>query len=183
MTLVSSCSCFCAINWSQVLSREWRCSWSSADRRCSNYSWVGNDFIAYQGVAYIRDLMVCIHVISQKFSTERGRLSMTFAIAVTVACVVLREISNFSRQVLAFGYYLRLHLSVCVSVRQSRVCSHNNSPPVQARTTKFGQKMQNTSGLDTYFFLNLAVGQPSNNMDLSEIEIYLGIMIIFFLFR
>ena len=39
------------------------------------------------------------------------------------------------------------------------------------------------SGLDTYFFLNLAVGQPSNNMDLSEIEIYLGMMIIFFLFR
>ena len=29
------------------------------------------------------------------------------------------------------------------------------------------------------FFPNLAVGQPSNNMDLSEIEIYLGIMIIF----
>ena len=35
------------------------------------------------------------------------------------------------------------------------------------------------SGLDTYFFPNLAVGQPSNNMDLSEIEIYLGIMMIF----
>ena len=34
-----------------------------------------------------------------------------------------------------------------------------------------------TPGLDAYFFLNLAVGQPSNNMDLSEIEIYLGIMI------
>ena len=28
------------IHWSQVLllSREWRCSWSSADRRCSNYN-------------------------------------------------------------------------------------------------------------------------------------------------
>ena len=39
------------------------------------------------------------------------------------------------------------------------------------------------TGLDTYFFLNLAVGQPSNNMDLSKIEIYLGMMIIFFLFR
>ena len=39
------------------------------------------------------------------------------------------------------------------------------------------------SGLDTYFFRNLSVGQPSNNMDLSEIEIYLGTMIISFLFR
>ena len=39
---------------------------------------------------------------------------------------------------------------------------------------------QVSTGLDAYFFPNLAVGQPSNNMDLSEIEIYLGIMIIFF---
>ena len=30
-----------------VLSREWRCSWSSADRRCSNYICVINNFIAY----------------------------------------------------------------------------------------------------------------------------------------
>ena len=58
MFLVSSCSCFCLIYWSHVLSREWRCSWSSADRRCSNYMWVINKFIAYQGVAYIRGLTV-----------------------------------------------------------------------------------------------------------------------------
>ena len=36
----------CHIYWRQVLSREWRCSWSSADRRCSNYIWVINDLIA-----------------------------------------------------------------------------------------------------------------------------------------
>ena len=36
------------------------------------------------------------------------------------------------------------------------------------------------AGLDTYFFPNLGVGQPSNNTDLSEIEIYLGMIIIFF---
>ena len=41
----------------------------------------------------------------------------------------------------------------------------------------------NPPGLDTYFFLNLSVGQPSNNMDLSEIEICLGTITIFFLFR
>ena len=28
--VVSICSCLCAIYWSQVLSGEWRCSWSSA---------------------------------------------------------------------------------------------------------------------------------------------------------
>ena len=48
MFLVSACSCLCAIYWSQVFSGEWRCSWSSADRRCSNYIWfdgdLGNDW-------------------------------------------------------------------------------------------------------------------------------------------
>ena len=27
--------------------RDWRCSWSSADRRCSSYIWVINNFIAH----------------------------------------------------------------------------------------------------------------------------------------
>ena len=39
--------CLCAIYWSHVLSGEWRSSWSSADRRCSNYIWVINNLIAY----------------------------------------------------------------------------------------------------------------------------------------
>ena len=33
MFLISSCNYPCRIHWSQVLSWEWRCSWSSADRR------------------------------------------------------------------------------------------------------------------------------------------------------
>ena len=37
MFLVSSCSCLCPIHWSQVLGWEWRCSWSCANRWCSNY--------------------------------------------------------------------------------------------------------------------------------------------------
>ena len=41
-----------------MLSREWRCSWSSADRRCSNYIWVIDNFIAYWGASYIRDFTV-----------------------------------------------------------------------------------------------------------------------------
>ena len=61
MFLVSSCSCFCPIQWSQVLSREWRCSWSSADRRCSNYIWVIDNYIAYWGASYIRDLTVGLY--------------------------------------------------------------------------------------------------------------------------
>ena len=38
---LSSCSCLCPIHWNQVLSRERRY------RRCSNYIWVINNFIAY----------------------------------------------------------------------------------------------------------------------------------------
>ena len=58
MILVSSCSCLCPIYWSQVLSWEWRCSWSSADRRCSNYIRVIINLIAQKGASYIRDLTV-----------------------------------------------------------------------------------------------------------------------------
>ena len=58
MILISSWSRLCPILWSQVLSREWRCSWSSADRRCSNYIWVIDSLIAYQGATYIRDLTI-----------------------------------------------------------------------------------------------------------------------------
>ena len=58
MFLVSFSSCLCAIYWNQVLGREWRCSWSSADRRCSNYIWVINNYIAYWGASYIWGLTV-----------------------------------------------------------------------------------------------------------------------------
>ena len=58
MFLASSCSCLCATYWSQVLSRKWRCTWSSADRRCPNYMWVIKNFIACHGATYIRCLTV-----------------------------------------------------------------------------------------------------------------------------
>ena len=64
MILVSYCSCLWPIHWSQVLSREWRCSWSCADRRCSNYIWVISNFIAYSGAAYIRGLAVLLLAVS-----------------------------------------------------------------------------------------------------------------------
>ena len=63
MFLVSSCSCLCLIQWSQVLGWKWRCSWSSADRRCSIYIWVINNLIAYEVASYIR----CMTVYMQQF--------------------------------------------------------------------------------------------------------------------
>ena len=41
-----------------MLSQEWRCSWGSADRRCSNYNWVIDNFYCLLRCVYIRDLTV-----------------------------------------------------------------------------------------------------------------------------
>ena len=62
MFLISFCSCPCSVHWSHVLSREWRCSWSSPDRRCSNYIWVIDNFIAYLGATNIRGFTVVISI-------------------------------------------------------------------------------------------------------------------------
>ena len=59
---VWSCSCLCSIHWSHVLSGEWRCSWSSVDKRCSNYILVINKFIAFKGASYIRGLTAHVFV-------------------------------------------------------------------------------------------------------------------------
>ena len=48
----------------------------------------------------------------------------------------------YPRPVLASGYCRCLCLCVCVY--QSLACPHDNSPPVQARITKFGPEKQNT---------------------------------------
>ena len=45
-----------------MLSGEWRCSWSSADRRCANFIWVINNLIAYYSASYIRDLTVVAEI-------------------------------------------------------------------------------------------------------------------------
>ena len=69
MFLVSSHSCLRSIHWSQVLSWEWRCSWSSTDRQCSNYIWVINNFIAYKGATFIR----CFKVVRPEQNTSLFR--------------------------------------------------------------------------------------------------------------
>ena len=74
MFLISSCCCLCSIQWSQVLSLEWRCSWSSADRRCSNYIWVIDNFIAYQGATYIRGFTVDVNRACQLWQPLLGLL-------------------------------------------------------------------------------------------------------------
>ena len=61
-----------AIYWSKVYSREWSCSWSSTDT--SNYIWVINNFIVYQGAAYVRCFTVryiLYDITSQWMTTNR----------------------------------------------------------------------------------------------------------------
>ena len=62
MLLVSSCSCLFLIFWSQVLSRERICRWSSAEMRCSNFLCVINNFVAYWGVTYIKGFTVVFDI-------------------------------------------------------------------------------------------------------------------------
>ena len=63
MILISSWNRLCPTLWSQVLSREWRYSWGSADRRCSNYIWVIDNLIAHKGAPYIKDLTGITHTL------------------------------------------------------------------------------------------------------------------------
>ena len=49
MIVVLSCSCLWPIHWIQVFSWSLRCSWSSDDKRCSNYIWVIKSGIANSG--------------------------------------------------------------------------------------------------------------------------------------
>ena len=64
--LVSSCSCLCPIRWSRVLSREWRCGWSSVDRRCSNCIWMIRQFYSEPGICLIilqvQHIYIYIHI-------------------------------------------------------------------------------------------------------------------------
>ena len=57
------------VYWSQVLNGKWRCSWSSANRWCSNYIWVINNLIAYYSASSIRHFTV----FSGKLGQYHGR--------------------------------------------------------------------------------------------------------------
>ena len=73
MLRVSSCSCLSPFHWSQVLSREWKGSWSSADRWCANYIWVIKNVIVYKNGSYIRGFTVaCSIMCSSKYNYLRS---------------------------------------------------------------------------------------------------------------
>ena len=84
--LVSSCSCLCPIYWSQALSLEWRCSWSNADRRCSNYICVINNLIA-SGATYIRGLRLVLCKYFPRYDDGIMKITIwSVSLRMSVAC-------------------------------------------------------------------------------------------------
>ena len=87
LNLISSCSIICPIQWSQMLSWEWRCSWSSANRRCSNYIWVISTFIPCKGASFIRGVRIIgsCWIRSCPFGHCQPQVTMTVTMMVNVA--------------------------------------------------------------------------------------------------
>ena len=107
MFLVSSCSCLCPIYWSIVLCWEWRCSWSSADRRCSNYIWVINNLIAHKGATYIYDGGHCrkvpVYQLDQTVKFDHQPPQSTWTLAQTLDNVRTRGRRSRWSMVLCFS--------------------------------------------------------------------------------
>ena len=82
-----------------MLSREWRCSWRSADKRCSNCIWVIDNLIAKWGGSYIRGLTVVMAgtaTTSCKMNITRyPSIRLSFPICPPILSVVLPQISYF----------------------------------------------------------------------------------------
>ena len=93
MFLVSSCSWLGPVHWRQVLSRVWRCRWSCADRRCSNYICVINKVIANLGAAYIRGFTLIHHlrqcclvfVLFLRNTLHKGSVMWSFDVSLVVS--------------------------------------------------------------------------------------------------
>ena len=120
MFFVPSCSCLCPIHWSQVLSWEWRCSWSSANRRCSNYSWVSalhqllgsnsviNNFIACRGATYITGLTVCARMHMAVWAISGYVWSgLCWVINIALLQVVIRQFISVYKK----GRHVNCHLA------------------------------------------------------------------------
>ena len=125
-----------------MLSQEWRCSWSSADRRCSHYIWVTMNFIAYWGATYIRGSTVyclapCIwHIANKntKIVITHNSVPLLYYHCYTLL-EFLRYMPNFNQEVLFhlhIWYYqcrkMELHINIVIG---------NDSEEFLSTTTNF----------------------------------------------
>ena len=105
MFLASSCSsCLCTVHWSQVLSQEWRSSWSSSESRCSNYIWVITNFITW-GVTYIRYLAIIMLIVV--VSSLPVRLEDGFSSTLISLCLLENYYLIIDQQFSTNGYGLQ----------------------------------------------------------------------------
>ena len=118
MFLVSSCSCVCPIHWSQVLNRGWRCSWSSADGRCPNYTSEWSTILLSIYMLLILNVWWYVGLTAPVF--PRGNISTTCALSASwnkgwSKCIYARLGCPYSVVVLAV---LRpsVRLPICPSV-------------------------------------------------------------------
>ena len=104
MFLVSSCSCLCPIHWSQALSREWSCSWSSADRRCSITTSEWSTIVMPTKAWFIRGLTVVVfHCGEASIDHYDDVIMTTMASQITSLAVVYSIVYS--------GVYQRKHQS------------------------------------------------------------------------
>ena len=87
-----------------MLSREWRCSWSCADRRCSNYIWVIDNFIAYKDASYIRGLTVVLIVSGVCNGTCQQSGSMPLPNAIHTEAGIVSLVEDLSNTESTMGF-------------------------------------------------------------------------------
>ena len=132
MLFVSPCRYLCPIHWSQVLSREWRWRCSTC-RRCSNYFWVINSFIAYKGAVWIRYLTVIYNVrpLGYLFQYERINCNMYIHKYVEISTYVrviycsIDKILYFIHVAYLFLYYSSLSGEAAGRARRRRSVLQN----------------------------------------------------------
>ena len=173
MILISSCICLCSIHWSQVLSREWRCSWSSADRRCSNYIWVINNFIAYSAAAYIRGLTVFYwYLVIGRIRLSVSTVNRTYELSRITHVTPFRKYGKHSTGPSTYGPWTRTYsklfsckplLMVCSNGAQSNeICTYGRvSRGTIPRVRRYGLLYLRTVEYDHYhqaIATNLKIG-------------------------
>ena len=104
MFFALSCNCLCPIHWSQKLSREWRCSWIIADRRCSNYIWMINNLLPTM-------MRLILRVDGTLFSLALCNLSsiaLTWEYPVMLHCTMIVYDHNLTKCMVKIDWYWRI---------------------------------------------------------------------------
>ena len=127
MILASSCCSLCSSHWSQVSSRKWRCSWSSAYRRC--FRWMPLDLTdkstLVQVMAWCRQATT--HYLSQCWTRSLPPYGITRPQWVKPLVTV--------KEILIIDHYSKSHVHCGVSNQQRLYCLFNSSLRLTSKKT------------------------------------------------